>query len=170
MLVPLDLPYWEYHLPGRKHTHQSIYTMAYYDPKKTTIAQELREGLRYAAKFIAFIGALVVLVRAWDEWPLLSFGSSITVPGSAYLLAPPFGIGVPQWLRRRHDLLQPLLTSGLRSDCLSALSVAESTPRILDGLWTSQYVARSSDAHALYSVLVHRLAHLLDASFRPPLR
>jgi hypothetical protein len=34
------------------------------------------------------------------------------------------------------------------------------------GLWTSQYVARSSDAHALYSVLVHRLAHLLDASFR----
>src|SRR6266576_7309686 len=48
-------------------------------------------------------------------------------------------------------------------------TVAESTLRILDGLWTSQYVARSSDAHALYSVLVHRLALLLDASFRPRL-
>jgi len=28
--------------------------------------------------------------------PLLSFGPSTTVPGSAYLLTPPFGIGVPQ--------------------------------------------------------------------------
>src|SRR5215470_16779038 len=32
---------------------------------------------------------------------------------------------------------------------------------------TSQYVARSSDAHASYPVFVHRLARLLHASFRP---
>src|SRR6266849_1311606 len=36
-------------------------------------------------------------------------------------------------------------------------------------MWTSQYVARSSDAHALYPVFVHRLARLLHASFRPRL-
>ncbi|HEY5065505.1 MAG TPA: hypothetical protein VIJ04_11880, partial [Xanthobacteraceae bacterium] len=36
-------------------------------------------------------------------------------------------------------------------------------------LWTSRYVARSSGARALYSVFVHRLAHLLGASFRPRL-
>jgi hypothetical protein len=30
--------------------------------------------------------------------PLLSFGSSITVSGSAYLLTPPFSIGVPHKL------------------------------------------------------------------------
>jgi hypothetical protein len=30
-------------------------------------------------------------------------------------------------------------------------------------------LSRSSDAPALYSVLVHRLTHLLDASFRPRL-
>jgi hypothetical protein len=27
--------------------------------------------------------------------PLLSFGPSISVPGLAYLLTPPFGMGVP---------------------------------------------------------------------------
>src|ERR1700685_3040132 len=37
-------------------------------------------------------------------------------------------------------------------------------------MWTSQYVARSSDAHALYPVFVHRLARLLHASFRPRLQ
>jgi hypothetical protein len=45
----------------------------------------------------------------------------------------------------------------------------ESTRRVIDGIWTSRYVAHSSDAHALYPVLVHRLAPLLDASFRPHL-
>src|SRR5713226_7620896 len=34
-------------------------------------------------------------------------------------------------------------------------------------MWTSQYVARSSDAHASCPVFVHRLARLLHASFRP---
>src|SRR5260370_22304135 len=37
-------------------------------------------------------------------------------------------------------------------------------------MWTSQYVARSSDAHASYPVFVHRLARLLHASFRPRLQ
>src|SRR6266436_9101138 len=37
-------------------------------------------------------------------------------------------------------------------------------------MWTSQYVARLSDAHASYPVLVHRLARLLHASFRPRLQ
>ena len=36
-------------------------------------------------------------LRFMSYLPLLSFGSSITVPGSAYLLAPPFGIGVPSF-------------------------------------------------------------------------
>src|SRR5712692_8850432 len=52
------------------------------------------------------------------------------------------------------------------SSCLPC-TVAESTRRVFDGIWTSRYVAHSSDAHALYPVLVHRLARLLDASFRP---
>src|SRR5215831_15090730 len=36
-------------------------------------------------------------------------------------------------------------------------------------IWTSRYVARSPGASAFYPVLVHRLARLLDASFRPRL-
>src|SRR5450759_1822023 len=36
-------------------------------------------------------------------------------------------------------------------------------------MWTSRYVARSSGAGALYPVFVHRLAHLIHASFRPRL-
>src|SRR5258707_1862143 len=43
-------------------------------------------------------------------------------------VAPPFGIGVPHELRRRHDLLCPLLTSARRSAHLSARSVACATP------------------------------------------
>src|SRR5205807_8478358 len=37
-------------------------------------------------------------------------------------------------------------------------------------MWTSQYVACLSDAHASYPVFVHRLARLLHASFRPRLQ
>jgi hypothetical protein len=39
----------------------------------------------------------------------------------------------------------------------------------LDGLWTSRYVALSSATGAFYSVFVHRLARLFNASFRPRL-
>lgn len=35
------------------------------------------------------------LLRLMSYLPLLSFGPSITVPGSAYLLTPPFGFAVP---------------------------------------------------------------------------
>ena len=45
-------------------------------------------------------------------------------------------------------------------------TVAESTLRIFDGYGFRGTLPRSSDACALYSVFVHRLARLLDASFR----
>src|SRR6266496_1373487 len=48
-------------------------------------------------------------------------------------------------------------------------TIAESTLRTLMDLWTSRYVALSSDAGALYSIFVHRLARLFNASFRPRL-
>jgi hypothetical protein len=35
------------------------------------------------------------LLRSMSYLPLLSFGPSVTVSGLAYLLTPPFGIGVP---------------------------------------------------------------------------
>src|SRR5713226_6548329 len=48
---------------------------------------------------------------------------------------------------------------------------AESTPRQLDGLGTSQPVARSSrQRFASYPVFVHRYAGLLHASSRPASR
>ena len=37
----------------------------------------------------------VSLLRLMTYLPLLSFGPSTIVPGSAYLLTPPFGFGVP---------------------------------------------------------------------------
>src|ERR1700736_5112396 len=51
------------------------------------------------------------LSRFMSYLPLLSFGPSAIVPGSAYLLTPPFGDGVPHSPCRRHDLIRPLLTS-----------------------------------------------------------
>jgi hypothetical protein len=35
------------------------------------------------------------LLRFMSYLPLLSFGPSVLVSGSAYLFAPPFGLGVP---------------------------------------------------------------------------
>src|SRR5665213_1876505 len=64
------------------------------------------------------------LLRFMSYLPLLSFGPSTTVPGSAYPLTPPFGYGVPHEPCRRHGLPRPLLTSALRSSRLSAPSVA----------------------------------------------
>ena len=48
-------------------------------------------------------------------------------------------------------------------------TAAGSTLGIFRWIWASRYVARSSHANALYPVLVHRLAHLFPASFRPRL-
>jgi hypothetical protein len=53
------------------------------------------------------------LSRFMSYLPLLSFGPSAIVPGSAYLLPAPFSDGVPHWPCRRHDLIRPLLTSGV---------------------------------------------------------
>src|SRR5712691_11696346 len=98
--------------------------------------------------------------RSMSYSPLLSFGSSITVPGSAYLLAPPFGIGVPHYLRRRRDLLHPLLTSALRSGCLSALSVAEATQDRSPGVIPAAFCAQSPNL---------RFAPLMDYRLRSTL-
>src|SRR3981081_265112 len=68
-------------------------------------------------------------------------------------------------LSRRSDTEQISWGKFSRLPC----TVAESTLRVLDGYGPSRYVARSSDARALYPVLVHRLARLLYASFRPRL-
>src|SRR6516164_11234285 len=56
------------------------------------------------------------LVRAFDHRSRLGLS-----------VAPPFGIGVPHELRRRRDLLCPMLTSAPRSGCFSAASVTEVT-------------------------------------------
>ncbi len=56
-------------------------------------------------------------LRCMSYSPLLSFGPSILVPGSAYLLLHLSVFGVPQYPCRRQDLLCPMLTSALRSEC-----------------------------------------------------
>src|SRR5205085_688016 len=85
-------------------------------------------------------------------------------------------------------LICPLLTSALRSGRLSTTSVALATQSRSPGVSSTVFRAqppdlrfaslmdmdfavscRSSDANALYPVLVHRLALLLHASFRPHL-
>ena len=144
--------------------------------------------LRWKVQFLLDVLPLVVpevhvllaspLVRAFDpRFRLgLSVGSTFRY-WSASLALPTTGpttpyadfcsaVGLPLGsLSRRSDTEQ---ISWGNLSCLPC-TVAGSTPRILDGMWTSRYVARSSDARALYPILVHRLARLLDASFRPHL-
>src|ERR1700730_16836486 len=95
-------------------------------------------------------------LRLMSYSPLLSFGPSTTVPGPAYLLTPPFGLGVPQYPFRRHGLLRPLLTSAPRSDCLSTASVAETTQSRSPGVSSIAFRAQSSDL---------RFAYLMDMGF-----
>src|SRR5262245_27454982 len=85
------------------------------------------------------------LSRFMSYLPLLSFGPSATVPGSAYLLTPPFGDGAPHFACRRHDLLRLLLTSALRSGCLTAPSVAEATQNRSPGVSSAAFRAQSPD-------------------------
>src|SRR5262245_57563299 len=57
-------------------------------------------------------------------------------------------------------------------DSGSSLQTSRASPVSAGGksrIWTSQYVGRSSHAHASYPVLVHRPALLLHASFGPRL-
>ena len=105
-------------------------------------------------------------------------------------VAPPFGLGVPQWPRRQHDLLCPLLTSAPRSGGLSAPSVPSPATRrrspevsstafaahppdlqlqALDGYGLRGTLPARPTRAASYPVSVRRVAALLHASFRPRL-
>src|SRR5260370_16481333 len=88
--------------------------------------------------------------------PLLSFGPSAIVAGSAYLLRPPLGDGVPRQPCRRHDLIRPLLTSAPRSECLAAFSVAEATRGRSPGVSSAAFRALSPNL---------RFASLMDMDF-----
>ena len=88
--------------------------------------------------------------------PLLSFGPSVTVSGSAYRLAPPFGVGVPHELCRLRDLLCPLLTSALRSNGLGAVSVAGATQNRSPEVSSAAFGAQSPDL---------RFASLMERDF-----
>src|ERR1700688_4515446 len=96
------------------------------------------------------------LSRFMSYLPLLSFGRSAIVPGSAYLLAPPSGFGVPHQHNRRHDQIRPLLTSALRSDHLAAASVAEATQGRSPGVSSAAFRAQLPDL---------RFASLMDMGF-----
>ena len=82
--------------------------------------------------------------------PLLSFGPSTIVSGSAYLLTPSFDLGVPHEPRRRHGLICPMLTSALRSDCLSTASVAEATQSRSPGVSSIAFCAQSPNLRSAY--------------------
>jgi hypothetical protein len=90
--------------------------------------------------------------------PIPSFGPSAIFAGSAFLLTPPFGFGVPHWPRRRHVLLGSLLTSALRSWCLTALAVAEATPSGSPGAGSAAFRAQPPNL---------RFASLMDHGFVP---
>ena len=96
------------------------------------------------------------LLRFMSYSPLLSFGPSVTVSGSAYLLTPPFGLGVPHEPCRQRDLLCLMLTSALRSDCLSTISVATATQSRSPGVSSTAFRAQSPDL---------RFAPLMDMDF-----
>jgi hypothetical protein len=95
--------------------------------------------------------ASLTLPTTWSNTPSADFCSAVRLPLGS--------------LSRRSDTEQ---ISWGKFSCLPC-TVAGSTHCVLDGMWTSRYVARSSDARALYPVFVHRLARLFDASFRPHL-
>src|SRR3984893_5700527 len=96
------------------------------------------------------------LSRFMSYLPLLSFGPSAIVPGSAYPLPPPFGDGVPHSPCRRHDLIRRLLTSAPRSGCLAAFSVAEATRDRPPGVSSAAFRALSPNL---------RFASLMDMDF-----
>jgi len=71
-------------------------------------------------------------------------------------LTPPFGSECLTSLADRHDLLCPLLTSALRSSCLSAASVAEATQSRSPGVSSAAFHAQSPNL---------RFAPLMDTDF-----
>src|SRR5258708_22132222 len=96
------------------------------------------------------------LLRLMSYLPLLSFGPSTIVSGSAYLLTPSFDLGVPHYPCRRHGLICPMLTSALRSDCLATASVAETTQSRSPGVSSTAFCALPPDL---------RSASLMDMGF-----
>ena len=82
-------------------------------------------------------------LRCMSYSPLLSFGPSILVPGSAYRFLHLSVFGVPQYPCRRQNLLCPLLTSALRSGCLSTSSVTEATQDSSPGVSSTAFRAQS---------------------------
>src|ERR1700688_3399288 len=81
---------------------------------------------------------------------------SILVPGSVYLFLHLSVFGVPQYPCRRQDLLCPMLTSVLRSECLSTPSVTEVTQDSSPGVSSTAFRAQSPDL---------RSASLMDVDF-----
>src|SRR5215472_2586545 len=79
--------------------------------------------------------ASLTLPTTWSNTPFADFCSAVRLPLSS--------------LSRRSDTEQ---ISWGKFSCLPC-TVAESTHCVLDGVWTSRYVARSSDARALYRFL-----------------
>jgi len=96
------------------------------------------------------------LLRCMSYSPLLSFGPSVLVPGSAYLFLPLSVFGVPQYPYRRQDLLCLMLTSALRSECLSTPAVPEVTQDRSPGVSSTAFRAQSPDL---------RSASLMDVDF-----
>src|ERR1700732_5319779 len=87
----------------------------------------------------------LLLVRAFDHRSRLGLS-----------VAPPFGLGVPQYPCRRHGPLRPLLTSALRSGGLAASSVARATQDRSPGVSSTAFRAQSPDL---------RSASLMDVDF-----
>jgi hypothetical protein len=96
------------------------------------------------------------LLRLMSYLPLLSFGPSTTVPGSAYLLTPPFGFRSASLALPTTCLLCPLLTSAPRSGRLSEPSVAEATRSRSPGVSSTAFRAQPPDL---------RFASLMDMDF-----
>src|SRR5260370_4306369 len=94
-------------------------------------------------------------LRCMSYSPLLSFGPSVLVPGSAYLFLHLSVFGVPQYPCRRQDLLCPMLTSVLPSECLSTPSVTEVTQDSSPGVSSTTFPAQSPHLRSSACIVSH---------------
>src|SRR5260370_38051467 len=102
-------------------------------------------GVELKSRFFWVFFCRMSFLRSMSYSPLLSFGPSILVPGSAYRFLHLSVFGVPQYPCRRQDLLCPMLTSALRSGCLSTSSVTEVTHGSSPGVSSTALRAQSPD-------------------------
>ena len=102
-------------------------------------------GVELKSRFFWVSFCRMSFLRCMSYSPLLSFGPSILVPGSAYLFLHLSVFGVPQYPCRRQDLLCPMLTSALRSGCLSTSSVTGATQDSSPGVSSTAFRAQSPD-------------------------